>query len=447
MNIDFNKFDLFVLKLNKNGEIIYINDFAASLLKGAKDDLLNKNWFDNFLPQEIKKEIYEYFKTIISGENEMVKTHINEIKNLENERVYIKFFNDTIRNEKNEVVEVISIGIDITEEIKIKKYKESIRRVYKSLLNLYEMSLNKSDYSEVFNKFFKEAVSMINEIDAGCVFIKDKDNIFKCVAMHNYDLKKSLSFDEKEFEKYKKFFIFNDYDKYYTKVKEVVKRYGVKSSISVPVFVDGEHVAHLFFDSFKDKSAFSDISLNLSKLISNQLSIFLKRVKFEEKLDRLSTYDFLTELPNRRYLNQNLTKMFSLADRNNFEIAFVYIDLNKFKSINDKYGHDVGDYVLKKFGKILKSSLRKSDFTARLGGDEFLVVLNDVKKGFIEQTLKRLLNKENEKIEVDGKEFEISISCGVSIFPKDGKKFETLLTKADKAMYRAKKAKKLYEFY
>ncbi|BBE31050.1 hypothetical protein OSSY52_11910 [Tepiditoga spiralis] len=449
MNIDFNNFDLFVIKLNKNGEIIYANDFATYLLKTTEEDLLNKNWFNNFLPNEVKKETFEYFKTIISGVNEMTKTHVNEILNSENEKIYVKFFNDVVKNKKNEIIEVISIGIDITEEIKTKKLKESMRKIYKALLDLYEISLNKKNYSEVFKYFLKEAISMIDGINAGSIFLKDNNKNFKCVAIYNYDFKdiKTLSFNEKYFERYKKFFIFNDYKNYYTKVKDKIKNYGIKSSISVPVFVDNEHVAHLFLDSFKGKNALSDLSLSLSKIVSNQLSIFLKRMKVEEKLNKLSMYDFLTDLPNRRYLDQNLGNIFSLAERNKFEIAFVYIDLNKFKCINDKYGHDIGDYVLKKFGKILKESLRKSDFTARLGGDEFLIVLNDVRKEFIEQTLSRLLNKENERINIDGDEFKISISCGVSIFPKDGKNFNTLLMKADKAMYKAKKSKKLYEFY
>ncbi|ETR70735.1 MAG: signal transduction response regulator, receiver and diguanylate cyclase domain [Candidatus Magnetoglobus multicellularis str. Araruama] len=117
---------------------------------------------------------------------------------------------------------------------------------------------------------------------------------------------------------------------------------------------------------------------NTSALLSRSIKYAIERKKSENKIKYLALYDTLTDLPNRRLFFDRLSQAFSRAHRYSSKVGLMFIDLNKFKQINDTYGHEMGDLVLQTVGTRLKYAIRETDTAARLGGDEFAIILQDI---------------------------------------------------------------------
>jgi diguanylate cyclase (GGDEF)-like protein/PAS domain S-box-containing protein len=164
--------------------------------------------------------------------------------------------------------------------------------------------------------------------------------------------------------------------------------------------------------------------------------------KAELDLQYLATHDVLTKLPNRYLLFDRLEQYISRASREKAMFAVLYVDLDGFKEVNDIYGHDTGDALLRLASERMFSSVRKSDTVARMGGDEFVIVLEHI------QTAENALEvgrKLQQRLELPHKLLTapilVTASIGISIFPQHGKTPSTLLKAADQAMYSAKREK------
>jgi diguanylate cyclase (GGDEF)-like protein/PAS domain S-box-containing protein len=187
---------------------------------------------------------------------------------------------------------------------------------------------------------------------------------------------------------------------------------------------------------------------------------------YQEELTRQASYDTLTGLPNRSLFVDRLAQAIALAQRPNYTVAVCFLDLDRFKFINDSLGHGAGDELLLTIAKRLKSCVRKSDTVARFGGDEFVLILPDpanlaaaskVMQGIdspissrppVVVVLQRILDTLTEPIILADRELSITCSIGVSFFPQDGEDAEALLKSADAAMYRAKeKGRNNFQFY
>jgi len=169
----------------------------------------------------------------------------------------------------------------------------------------------------------------------------------------------------------------------------------------------------------------------------------------QNQLNELVNHDPLTGLPNRRLLNELLEHAIRRAEREKHQIALLFIDLDRFKAINDTLGHHVGDKLLYEVSRRISRSIRESDVVARLGGDEFLVMMDMINKAddaaLVAQKIIHALEME---FIIDGKEIFIGASIGISIFVKDGNDVDSLVKAADIAMYQVKnKGKNNYCFY
>ena len=159
----------------------------------------------------------------------------------------------------------------------------------------------------------------------------------------------------------------------------------------------------------------------------------------QNRLHELVNHDPLTGLPNRRLFNELLEHAIKRAEREHHQIALLFVDLDRFKAINDSLGHQVGDKLLYEVSKRIHHAMRDSDIVARLGGDEFLVMMDMIKHpqdaALIAQKIIYALQVE---FFIDGKEIFIGASVGISIFPKDGSDVDSLIKAADIAMYQVK---------
>ncbi len=168
----------------------------------------------------------------------------------------------------------------------------------------------------------------------------------------------------------------------------------------------------------------------------------------QKKIEFMAYHDPLTKLPNRNLFFDILKQELKMAKRERRYLAVMFIDLDRFKEINDTYGHDYGDNVLQVIAKRLKNSLRESDIVARLGGDEFGVILPSIKKpGDASIIANKILKQVQKPVVVKGKEFLLTTSIGIAIYPNDGSTPEELLKAADAAMYKAKFEGKNKYFY
>jgi len=169
--------------------------------------------------------------------------------------------------------------------------------------------------------------------------------------------------------------------------------------------------------------------------------------QIQDKLNRLSYYDELTGLANRRLFAEKLEQLITLSHRNKQSLALLFLDLNRFKIINDTFGHAIGDEVLIETAKRLKAELRDSDVSARMGGDEFTLILPNTDVKAAENVAHKVLQSLLEPYLLQGENYTVGTSIGIAIYPDDSTEAAKLLQLADIAMYHAKKAKIGCSFY
>ncbi|MDE1981378.1 MAG: EAL domain-containing protein [Betaproteobacteria bacterium] len=165
-----------------------------------------------------------------------------------------------------------------------------------------------------------------------------------------------------------------------------------------------------------------------------------ERKHSEERIRYLANYDALTGLPNRTQLDSHLSFALNLAKRNSGRFAVMFLDLDRFKDVNDTYGHRLGDHLLVEIANRLRDMLRAEDTVSRFGGDEFILMFPDCDAFGAAQIARKLLTVINQSCKVEQYELTVSASMGIALYPEDGEDMDTLFRNADTAMYRAKKS-------
>ena len=180
-----------------------------------------------------------------------------------------------------------------------------------------------------------------------------------------------------------------------------------------------------------------------------QLQDITQQKKAEERLQHMAYHDSLTGVANRNKLEQFINHTLAAARRHQQGFALLFLDLDRFKNINDTIGHEAGDLLLQIVAERLKSAIRNTDLIARLGGDEFVLVITDVKKTeAVALIAQKILESVLQAINVNGQEIYITTSIGISLYPYDGQNLQILMKNADLALYRAKEqGRNNYQFY
>lgn len=217
---------------------------------------------------------------------------------------------------------------------------------------------------------------------------------------------------------------------------------------AVPVLLQQELLGLIIIGAH-DYSSLSAEHLQQCEDIAERLAVALASFKREKELYRKANYDDLTGLPNRQLLKDILRDLLERMDQTRQSGALLYLDLDRFKEVNDVYGHSIGDMVLVQAAERIVSEMRDDDVVARLGGDEFVVVLPKVSRHeVIRSSALRLLSRLTDVFSVSGVNHFVGASIGIVVFPDDGESVETLLKNADAAMYRAKEAGRArFEFF
>ena len=182
---------------------------------------------------------------------------------------------------------------------------------------------------------------------------------------------------------------------------------------------------------------------NLIKAAHNIKKLLINNRKQQKTLETLAHYDLLTQLPNRTLFVDRFNQAVAHSKRDKTKLAVCFLDLDNFKSINDNYGHNVGDRILIEVAKRIKNVIRKEDTVSRQGGDEFTLLLRDIDHfRQCEQTFERIRETVSKPYLIDGHTHKLTASIGATLYPIDDADLDTLVRHADQAMYQAKLAGK-----
>jgi diguanylate cyclase (GGDEF)-like protein/PAS domain S-box-containing protein len=194
----------------------------------------------------------------------------------------------------------------------------------------------------------------------------------------------------------------------------------------------------LCMNSLRD-DAFGDDDLRFAEAVASALSGAVRRLQTQTRLAYMAEFDALTGLPNRNLLQDRLTQTVAQVRRRGEPGAVLFIDLDRFKLINDTLGHHLGDALIAEVGERLKRCVRSGDTVGRVSGDEFGVVLSELSRADDAAIVaQKILNALALPFDLEGNEAYVTASIGISVFPADGEEAEVLLKNADLAMYRAK---------
>ncbi len=216
----------------------------------------------------------------------------------------------------------------------------------------------------------------------------------------------------------------------------------IHNVVYIPLQVQRNKVGFLTFDNLLSRRRIDYLDFVSLKQFSNQIALAIDNAALFERVQELSNYDELTKLPVRRFFNEKLNEEIYRSKRFDLIMSLMIIDIDWFKQINDTYGHQIGDWALREVSRVIRTSLRQTDFPCRYGGDEMVIMLprtNSDEAKIIARRLKERINA----IAIpdrytDGKRVTLSISQGVASYPQDGKTGAELFEKADKALYWVK---------
>ncbi len=205
--------------------------------------------------------------------------------------------------------------------------------------------------------------------------------------------------------------------------------------ISIPLFAEEKMSAVLYIENIP-RAYFENFII-----LAGQFAIQLQKVILYKKVQEMSITDSLTEVSTRRYFLERASEEIRRSMRHKSNLSLLMLDLDHFKDKNDRFGHLVGDVVLKEVASILKSSLREIDIIGRLGGEEFAIMLTGTGKDGAFQVAERIRESiEGAVFKAYDEVVSITVSAGISVFPDDGVDIESLVESADKALYKAKES-------
>lgn len=390
------------LVIDADERITLINRHGLSTL-GYDDDseVIAHNWFDNFIPEKERESLRRVFHSLLQGETAHIDQYINAIVDRHGVERWIAWQNTPLSDEKGHIYGVLSSGRDITDQRLI---EEKLRLTDKVFEYSSEAILITDQNNRIItvNRGFTEQTGYELEDVIG------KDPKLLSSGRHNPDF----------------------YREMWTSLHE-----------------DG-HWSGEMWDRRKDGAVYPKwLSINAVRdpdngQLTHYIAIFAdisQRKAAEERIRHMAHHDALTSLPNRMLLQDRLRQALAKARHDHRQVAVMFIDLDRFKTINDSLGHYVGDMLLQEIARRLSNCIRESDTVARLGGDEFVIVLESIPSpDEVQRVADSMITEVSRPLLLEEHELYVTPSIGISMAPLDGSDVDTLMRNADTAMYQAK---------
>jgi diguanylate cyclase (GGDEF)-like protein/PAS domain S-box-containing protein len=210
--------------------------------------------------------------------------------------------------------------------------------------------------------------------------------------------------------------------------------------LGVPLSAKENVIGALVVQSYDNEARYTQKDIELLQFVANQVAPVIERKQMELWLQHIARHDPLTDLPNRELFHDRLQTALRLSERNPSPLSLLYLDLDRFKQVNDTLGHSIGDLLLQEVARRLRHCVRESDTVGRIGGDEFMVLLNGIDSTrcalAVAEKIRAALDR---PFELAGQQVHVSPSIGVVFYPEHGRDYTQLIRYADEAMYDAKK--------
>jgi diguanylate cyclase (GGDEF)-like protein/PAS domain S-box-containing protein len=396
------------------GNFTFLNDSVCRVLGYSREELIGMNNRQYTTDNETAKKVFQAFSLVYTTGMPLKEFGWN-ITTKDGKKKYIEGSIDLLKDTSGKITGFRGISHDMTERYQAEKALRQSEEKYRSILENIQEGYFEVDLTGNFT-FYNDSLCRITAcsreelLGASYKKFSDEENSKKVFQAFNRIYKTgdpSEGFD---------WLIIR---------KDGSKRY-IEASISLKK------------DSSNKPNGFKGVIRDITE-----------RKLIEQELNHLATHDALTSLPNRLMFSQLLNHAIQSAQRNKKQLAVLFIDLDRFKIINDSLGHEAGDLMLQEISNRFKQLLRSSDIVGRLGGDEFIILIEDVNElGQVATLAHKILTTTIKPAAIMGEECRITASIGISIYPTDGQDEQSLMKNADIAMYFAKEeGKNNYQFY
>lgn len=425
-----------------NGRWLQVNQALCNIVGYSEQELLTMDFQTITHPDDLKTDL-EYVQDLLAGKihsYQMEKRYIHK----NGHTMWILLNGSIVRDKANQPLYFIAQVQDITAR---KAAEQSLQQAHATLENHYQKNailsalLTKLQSCIELNNAYPPIIQCCSQLfpssSGGLYLFNPELDHFSIAASWGNLSEHHPDFMSKDCyaircNQCKKF---NRTDKKSSCIHAIQH----KSHLCIPLTSQQEIVGLLYIE-FEANSEVDPASETLANYFAEQISLALSNVKLRETLQYQSFHDPLTELYNRRYLDQFFSKEISRAKRNNTSIAVMMLDLDYFKIINDKFGHEAGDNALKQIGQLLTDNMRETDLVCRFGGEEFTLILPELTREKAIQKAEQLRNLIAQlplHITADHTH-NITCSIGIAFYPEHGTSAESLLTAADHALYQAK---------
>jgi len=333
-----------------------------------------------------------------------------------------KRFWDQVKKRKEELSTINEIGRALTSSLNVKEILSVIMQQIRVLLHPKNWSLLLVD--EAKGDLYFEIVVGENAQKIKDMRLKMGEGIAGWVAEHRKPLLVSDVYKDPRF----------------SPKADQASNFRTKSIVCVPVVSRDRNIGVIELVNYCDDKDFTEDDLRILSILADYTAIALENARYYDMAKRLILTDELTGLYNSRYLNQLLNGEGEDDLKDLSQVSMIFIDLDYFKNINDKYGHLIGSRTLRELGELLRDTLVTNEKGIRYGGDEFVIILPKTDKAQAYEEAKRIRAriKETRFLTNDGLNIKLTASLGVASIPEDASNYQELIGEADKAMYQVK---------
>lgn len=392
-----------IFTIGYDGRILSANPAFSMILGWEKDDFQNQNFFPFFV--NMTKEEHEELLNTFKRGNDILYSVTKRIKKNGEILDILASYRAVNKNE------VLAVGMykDFTEQMQIQRKLQESQNCYRNLVEFIPDAIFVENGGEIV---------FVNKPGIQIIGANDKSEV----------LGKSVW----------QFILAEDQKLFKRKILQSIKN----KEVIIEKFkrMDGEILwaeisvmRVLFEEEYVNQIMLRDVTA---------------KKNYEAQLEYLAFHDPLTGLSNRRYFTEQINLAIQQATKDGKMLGVMYIDIDKFKSVNDLLGHDVGDQLLIEFANRLKENVQEGDILCRIGGDEFLILLNNIEdRQTLVQIAINLHNAFQAPYILGNQKKVVTSSIGIAIFPKDGTDAKTLIASSDVALYQSKEQRNAYQFY
>jgi diguanylate cyclase (GGDEF)-like protein/PAS domain S-box-containing protein len=437
-----------VLSFDKLGNITSANPEAVKCSGYLEDELLAKNFSDMLVPGEQEKVSY-YFQNVLHGTAQNYETAFHH-KNGDVIELHVK--NMPIYK-NNEIVGVFSILKDVTENNKAQQLLDGQTRVLEMIAKGFSITEIFGEINHIFEYQSKGGLCSILVVDES----KTKLMTGSATSLpdeYNQSINGSLISETSgscgtALHLKKRVFVSDiATDPLWVNYRHLALKHGLKSCWSSPILDNTDEILGAFAVYYKYGCLPSEKDIQLIDKATYLAKLAILHFKAEEKINHMAFHDALTGLANRRLFKNKFEDALIRARDSGAEIGLLFLDLDRFKIINDSLGHSLGDLLLQKVADRLKFTLERENIICRQGGDEFLILLEGVSLDETLQAANRIIQSLAQPFRLMEHEVVITPSIGISRYPEHGDDPDSLIKNADIAMYDAKRqGKNNYQLY